>query len=70
MNMLQYVWFTMPALWDWNSVSILHYQYEKPWEQNHPKADRLKPLIDLWHHFHTGHSAPDVAALVNPKEAA
>jgi alpha-N-acetylglucosamine transferase len=70
MNMLQYVWFTMPALWDWNSISILHYQYEKPWEQNHPKADRLKPLIDLWHHFHTGHGAPDVAALVNPKEAA
>jgi alpha-N-acetylglucosamine transferase len=70
MNMLQYVWFTMPALWDWNSISILHYQYEKPWEQNHPKADRLKPLIDLWHHFHVGNSVPDVAALANPKEAA
>ncbi|PZM07629.1 glycosyltransferase [Rhizobium tubonense] len=70
MNMLQYVWFTMPALWDWNSISILHYQYEKPWEQNHPKADRLKPLIDLWHHIHLGHGVPDVAALANPKEAA
>jgi alpha-N-acetylglucosamine transferase len=70
MNMLQYVWFTMPALWDWNSISILHYQYEKPWEQNHPKADRLKPLIDLWHHFHLGQGVPDVATLANPKEAA
>jgi alpha-N-acetylglucosamine transferase len=70
MNMLQYVWFTMPALWDWDSISILHYQYEKPWEQDNPKADRLKPLIDLWHHFHAGQSVPDVAALTNPKEAA
>jgi alpha-N-acetylglucosamine transferase len=70
MNMLQYVWFTMPALWDWNSISILHYQYEKPWEQDNPKADRLKPLIDLWHHFHVGQDAPDVATLANPKEAA
>jgi alpha-N-acetylglucosamine transferase len=70
MNMLQYVWFTMPALWDWNSISILHYQYEKPWEQDNPKADRLKPLIDLWHHFHLGQGVPDVAALANPKEAA
>jgi alpha-N-acetylglucosamine transferase len=70
MNMLQYVWFTMPALWDWRSISILHYQYEKPWEKNHPKADRLKPLIDLWHGFHAGHGAPDIATLANPKEAA
>jgi alpha-N-acetylglucosamine transferase len=38
-NMLQYVWFTMPALWDWKSISVLHYQYEKPWESDHPKAD-------------------------------
>ncbi|MBB5572859.1 alpha-N-acetylglucosamine transferase [Rhizobium paranaense] len=70
MNMLQYVWFTMPALWDWNSISILHYQYEKPWEKNHPKADQLKPLIDLWHHFHAGRDVPDIAAFANPKAAA
>jgi alpha-N-acetylglucosamine transferase len=70
MNMLQYVWFTMPDLWDWRSISILHYQYEKPWEEGHPKADRLKPLIELWHHFHTGDDMPDVTALANPKEAA
>ncbi|MBB3385687.1 MULTISPECIES: glycosyltransferase [unclassified Rhizobium] len=70
MNMLQYVWFSMPQLWNWNSVSILHYQYEKPWEENHPKADRLGPLIDLWHSFHTGRDMPDIATLANPKAAA
>ncbi|AGB72301.1 putative glycosyltransferase [Rhizobium tropici CIAT 899] len=70
MNMLQYVWFSMPELWNWNSVSILHYQYEKPWEQNHPKAEQLKPLIELWHSFHSGQNMPDIATLANPKAAA
>ncbi|WP_267554890.1 glycosyltransferase, partial [Rhizobium rhizogenes] len=70
MNMLQYVWFTMPALWNWQSVSILHYQYEKPWEENHPKAEQLRPLIDLWNCFHSGLDVPDIATLANPKEAA
>jgi alpha-N-acetylglucosamine transferase len=54
MNMLQYVWFTMPALWDWKSIHILHYQYEKPWEKDHPKVEQLKPLIELWHAFYEG----------------
>jgi alpha-N-acetylglucosamine transferase len=70
MNMLQYVWFTMPALWDWHSISILHYQYEKPWEINHPKADKLKPLIELWQRYYDGRAIPDIAAFANPKEAA
>lgn len=65
MNMLQYVWFNMPDLWDWKSIAILHYQYEKPWEQNHPKADQLRPLIDLWHRFHEG-SLVDVSYLPGP----
>jgi len=69
MNMLQYVWFSMPELWNWNSVSILHYQYEKPWEENHPKAEQLKPLIELWHSFHSGRNMPDIATLANPKAA-
>lgn len=69
-NMLQYVWFTMPALWDWKSISILHYQYEKPWEKDHPKAARLQPLIDLWHCFHIGGHVPEIASLANPDEAA
>jgi len=68
MNMLQYVWFNMPALWDWERISVLHYQYEKPWERDHPKADRLRPLIDLWDAFHEGRDVPDLAALPNPGE--
>ena len=66
MNMLQYVWFNMPDIWDWKSISILHFQYEKPWEKDHPKADRLRPLIDLWHAFHDGRDIPEIATLPNP----
>lgn len=69
-NMLQYVWFTMPLLWDWSSISILHYQYEKPWEPNHPKAEALAPLIDLWHRFYQDLDIPDIATLANPKVTA
>ena len=65
-NMLQYVWFAMPALWDWKSVHVVHYQYEKPWERDHPKADRLKPLIELWHAYRTGEGIPDTDTLENP----
>jgi len=68
-NMLQYVWFTMPALWDWNSISVLHYQYEKPWETDHPKAAQLQPLIDLWHELHAGKTLPDLAVMNNPEVA-
>lgn len=66
MNMLQYVWFNLPELWDWKSISVLHYQYEKPWEKDHPKADRLKPLIELWQAFYEGRPVPDLALLGNP----
>ncbi|TCP84254.1 alpha-N-acetylglucosamine transferase [Rhizobium sp. PP-CC-2G-626] len=66
MNMLQYVWFALPALWDWPSIGVLHYQYEKPWETDHPKAEALKPLIDLWHAFHDGSEIPDIASLAGP----
>ncbi|MCV6600105.1 MAG: glycosyl transferase, partial [Cohaesibacter sp.] len=31
-NMLQYCWINLPALWDWASIKIVHYQYEKPWQ--------------------------------------
>ncbi len=65
-NMLQYVWFNLPELWDWRSISVLHYQYEKPWEQDHPKAGKLRPLIELWHAYHSGEGIPDVASLDNP----
>jgi alpha-N-acetylglucosamine transferase len=66
MNMLQYVWFNMPDLWDWPSIGVLHYQYEKPWEKDHPKAERLRPLINLWHAFLTGDAIPEIAALPKP----
>ncbi len=66
-NMLQYVWFALPELWDWKSVNVIHYQYEKPWEAEHPKADRLRPLIDLWRAYATGENVPDIDALPNPE---
>lgn len=47
-NTLQYVWFNLPALWDWARIRVIHYQYEKPWEADHPKREQLAPLIDLW----------------------
>lgn len=65
-NMLQYVWFNMPELWDWNSIHVIHYQYEKPWELQHPKAQLLRPLIDLWHAHLDGMEVPDPASLSNP----
>ena len=61
-NMLQYVWFNLPELWDWNDIHILHYQYEKPWEKDHAKSDRLRPLIDLWQAFHSGQGERELLA--------
>lgn len=70
MNMLQYVWFNLPALWDWQSIGVLHYQYEKPWEKDHPRVEQLRPLIDLWHAYLAGENIPDVAMLANPAQQA
>jgi alpha-N-acetylglucosamine transferase len=67
MNMLQYVWFNLPDLWDWDSIAILHFQYEKPWEKNHPKAEMLKPLIDLWYDLYSGRDR-DPASLPQPPD--
>lgn len=66
-NMLQYVWFNMPDLWRWSSIHVLHFQYEKPWQSDHPKGDKLKPLIDLWHIFEGEGDLPDIQNLPNPK---
>ncbi|NVD41500.1 glycosyl transferase [Ensifer sp. HO-A22] len=66
MNMLQYVWFNLPDLWDWSSIGVLHYQYEKPWEKDHHRAGQLQPLIDLWFAYLTGDDIPDIATLANP----
>lgn len=64
-NMLQYVWINMPELWSWDDIRILHFQYEKPW-QDHAKADLLRPLIDLWRTIASGHPVPDLAAQARP----
>ncbi len=64
-NLLQYVWTHMPQLWDWTQIRILHFQYEKPW-QDHPKADSLRPLIDLWRQVAAGGPVPDLSALPGP----
>ena len=66
-NMLQYVWFNLPELWDWDSISLIHFQYEKPWERDHPKSDKLKPLIDLWQAYLSGDQRPDISQLENPQ---
>ncbi|QHQ35790.1 glycosyltransferase [Algicella marina] len=66
-NMLQYVWFNMPGLWKWEDIHILHYQYEKPWQSPHPKAQELAPLIDLWHAFAGDGTVPEIAAMPNPE---
>ena len=65
-NMLQYVWLNLPELWDWRSVSVIHYQYEKPWQRDHPKAERLAPLIDLWHAYREGAAIPDLTMMPGP----
>ncbi|SNR24221.1 glycosyl transferase [Paracoccus sediminis] len=64
-NMLQYVWINMPELWSWEDIRILHFQYEKPW-QDHDKVHALRPLIDLWRAIAEGQPVPDLAAQARP----
>ncbi len=68
-NMLQYVWFNLPGLWDWGSIRILHYQYEKPWQDPHPRAEVLAPLIALWRAYAGEGAVPETAALPPPPAA-
>ncbi|MXU63921.1 glycosyl transferase [Rhodobacteraceae bacterium KN286] len=68
-NMLQYVWFALPDLWDWDAIHILHYQYEKPWHANHERARELAPLIALWNAFDAGAPVPNLATLPAPPGA-
>lgn len=65
-NMLQYVWFNIPGLWHWPSIRILHYQYEKPWQDPHPKAELLAPLIALWKAYADGAPIPSFEELGQP----
>ena len=65
-NMLQYVWFNLPGLWDWDQVKVIHYQYEKPWQSVHGKSDRLRVLVDLWQAYAGYGPVPDPATLPAP----
>lgn len=58
-NALQYIYFNLPDLWRWSSIRVVHYQYEKPWEDDHPKRAQLQPLIDLWHTVLDGGELPE-----------
>lgn len=64
-NMLQYVWLNLPELWRWQDIRVLHFQYEKPW-QDHAKADRLGVLIELWRAHAGDGPVPDPAGLPPP----
>ncbi len=65
-NMLQYVWFNLPELWDWKSVKVIHYQYEKPWEADHARSELLRPLTELWQAYYEGRDIPNMADLPLP----
>jgi alpha-N-acetylglucosamine transferase len=66
-NMLQYVWLNLPELWHWPSIRVLHFQYEKPWQSPHPRAEALRPLIDLWHAYAGDGPVPALDTLPPPR---
>ena len=68
-NMLQYVWINLPQLWRWQDIRVLHYQYEKPW-QDHAKVEQLRPLIELWQAHAGDGPVPDPRDLPPPPGAA
>ena len=65
-NVLQYIYFNLPLLWQWQSVKVVHYQYEKPWEQGHGRSEQLKPLIDLWYSVLDNRKIPDDVPRYSP----
>lgn len=66
-NTLQYVYLNLPALFRWDAIRVLHYQYEKPWQSDHPKREALAPLIDVWWRLLEGAPLPES---VPPREVA
>jgi alpha-N-acetylglucosamine transferase len=68
-NTMQYVYFNIPELWEWNSIRVVHYQYEKPWSENNPKRHLLGPVIDLWWQIFHGMPPPETLP-VSPTLAA
>ncbi|SER15275.1 Alpha-N-acetylglucosamine transferase [Faunimonas pinastri] len=67
-NTMQYVYFNLPQLWVWESIRVVHYQYEKPWAAVNPKRHLLQPLIDLWWHMHEGGAAPEHLPVLPPQD--
>ncbi len=59
-NALQYLYFNLPQLWDWASIRVIHFQYEKPWQPDHPKRAKLQPLIELWQTVYDHGAIPDL----------
>lgn len=57
-NTLQYLFLNLPELWHWPSIRVVHYQYEKPWQAEHPRRAALRPLIELWWRVHDGKPPP------------
>jgi alpha-N-acetylglucosamine transferase len=66
-NMLQYVWLNLPELWHWPAIRVLHFQYDKPWQSPHPRAQALRPLIDLWHAYAGDGPVPPLDTLPPPQ---
>lgn len=56
-NTLQYVWFNLPEMWSWPDIHVIHYQFEKPWDEasfrtsprSRVRRRLLAPLVDIWH---------------------
>jgi alpha-N-acetylglucosamine transferase len=66
-NTLQYVWFNLPDLWNWDRIHVIHYQFEKPWDEGSFQSELsqkrrlcLTPLIDLWHGIDRDGQLPQV----------
>jgi len=58
-NTQQYVFFKLPQLWQWRSINVVQYQFEKPWQEHNPRRAELLPLIELWHQMLAGEPPPD-----------
>lgn len=61
-NSLQYLWFNMPELWDWEKIHLIHYQFEKPWDESsfgnnevgRSRRILLDPLLQIWRAVYEG----------------
>lgn len=65
-NCLQYVYVNLPDLWRWDRLNLIHYQYEKPWQTDHPKREALGPLINLWWQVYETGELPDLHSPRSP----